>query len=59
MGFLISYSKTKESSTPDIKKIEGMKGINKKKFLVILIYKINYKDGIENGIAKCVCWICD
>ena len=35
MGFLIIDENLKESSTPDIKKIEGLKGKNKKKYVVI------------------------
>ena len=38
----IGDSKTKESSTPDIKKIEGMKATNKKKYVVIIKYYNNY-----------------
>ena len=34
MGFLILNNNIKEILTPDIKKIEGLKGKNKKKYVV-------------------------
>jgi hypothetical protein len=33
MGFLIINEDIKESSIPDIKKIDGLKGLNKKKYV--------------------------
>jgi hypothetical protein len=42
MGFLIIEENIKESSTSEIKKIEGLKRKNKKKYLVTInYYKIN------------------
>ena len=35
MGFLIIKENIKESSTPDIRKIQGVKGLSKKKYVVI------------------------
>jgi hypothetical protein len=39
MGFLIINENIKESSNPDMRKIQGVKGLNKKKYVVIYLFK--------------------
>ena len=59
MGFLKVKEDVKESSTPNIYKIDGVKGKNLKKYVVIIFINFNLKDEIETGLTKNVCWICD